>query len=110
MDINIDGIGVYLFLEGEKVDHLLVVLEGVLALESSSGEKSTRIIRDAELYGESWFLNRPASISIRIASATCTVVILKLDSEISELFTKDPLFKDSSSMRKPKITSVSLVH
>lgn len=94
--------GEVLISEGEKLDHLVVVLNGsVCVARTHTGEKTTRVIASPELYGESWLLNQPASVSLTVASPSCSVIRLHLDSEMAKLFTEDPSFKEDSASGIP---------
>eukprot|EP00012_Vannella_robusta_P006638 CAMPEP_0206199284 /NCGR_PEP_ID=MMETSP0166-20121206/10176_1 /ASSEMBLY_ACC=CAM_ASM_000260 /TAXON_ID=95228 /ORGANISM="Vannella robusta, Strain DIVA3 518/3/11/1/6" /LENGTH=820 /DNA_ID=CAMNT_0053617369 /DNA_START=39 /DNA_END=2498 /DNA_ORIENTATION=+ len=100
--------GEYLITEGEKVEHLMIITEGEVVVESNSGETSTRSISASEIYGESCFLNRPAVVSVK-ASKTCTVLLLNLAAETEHLFEKDPLFagnKSNTPREKSKTISI----
>ena len=83
--------------EGEKLDHPFILLNGEVSLENSAGVQAKKIIDKPQFYGESWFLNRPATITVTVHSSECSAIILPLDIELEELFTEDEYFSRSGN-------------
>jgi len=97
--------GQALLTEGEKIDHLVIVMEGTVRVERKNGETMMRTVTRPELYGESWFLNQPACVSVRVVSASAEVIFIYLESEMGSLFINDPDLRCDASPQSKRRSS-----